>query len=131
MLVCRHPGLFFREHPAGRKILFLSFWDEKDSILIYLTWFSCSLQCARYHYEFTQSTISRITAPWNPVSTTFSSASVLVEWMMVQPFTAVVDRLQFQGNLNFFLVFLVSLLSFTFLIFLLRMKLALVTAVQF
>ena len=50
---------------------------------------------------------------------------------MVQPFTAVVDRLQFQGDLNFFLVFLVSLLSFTFLIFLLRMKLALVTAVQF
>ena len=43
MLVCRHPSLLFRVHPAGREIFFYYFNMEKKAlILIYLTWFSSS-----------------------------------------------------------------------------------------
>ena len=62
MLVCRHPGLFFRVHPAGRKNFYNFEMEKKALILIYFTRFSCSLlrstlrllipQCTRYHYQF-------------------------------------------------------------------------------
>ena len=38
ILVCRHPGLLFPVHPAGRKFFFFHFEMERIAlILIYLT----------------------------------------------------------------------------------------------
>ena len=150
MLVYRHPGLFFRVYPASWKKFFLSFWDGKDSNNIYLLrlifeifallHLRCLLllQCGRYHYEFsllwsTQSAISRLTAPWNSFLRFLSPSSFPVYGMMVQPFTGGVDWWPFQWNLNCFLIFLLSLLIyfFFFVCFLLRVGLALATAIQF
>ena len=56
MLICRHPGLFFRVHPADREKK-LWFWDGKDSINPYL-WYICD-----YKFFFQEWTSKRFFDP--------------------------------------------------------------------